>query len=434
MAAESTEKRDRQLKAGIVVTGTEVLTARIVDRNGPWLSEALRGYGFDLVHITICRDRPEDIRAQLDFLAAQGVDLICTTGGLGPTADDLTAEIVAEFCGRELVLDEPTLAKITKIVESFSMRMNWDAEALAEGSRKQAMVPVGADILGPAGTAPGLVVTHAQQAGPVVLVLPGPPSELQKIWDEAVKTPVFLELAGRTEVYEEQMLRMIGIPESDIAKTLRDFDASEGLGELEITTCLRKGEMEILVSHRPEEHDRRAALIAAFEEQYGPAIFSTNAETVDQQIIRLLDGRTLALAESCTGGLLAERLTEHPGASSFFKGSAVTYADDAKASVLLVPPSELEEFGAVSAEVARSMALGALSAFGADFAVSITGVAGPGGGSEEKPVGTLNFHAAASDGRFRNLGLVLPGRRRDVQERAATVALHLVRQLLVDPA
>ncbi|MFT4048438.1 MAG: competence/damage-inducible protein A [Solirubrobacterales bacterium] len=423
-----------QLRAGIVVTGTEVLTARIVDRNGPWLSEALRGFGFDVVHITICRDRPEDIRAQLEFMRDQQIDLICTTGGLGPTADDLTATIVGEFCDREMYLDEPTLEKINKIIEGFSMRMNWDPEALEAGSRKQAVVPRDSDILGPAGTAPGLVVTQASGEGPTVVVLPGPPGELQKIWVEAVETDAFKSLAAGTFVFEEQMIRMIGVPESDIAKTLREFDAAQGLGDMEITTCLRKGEMEILVSHRPEDHARREALIAAFSEQYGRAIFSESDETVDQQIIRLLDGRTLALAESCTGGLLAERLTEVPGSSLYFKGSAVTYSNDAKARILSVPEAQLEEFGAVSPEVAESMAGGALEAFDADFAVAITGIAGPDGGSEGKPVGTVDFHAVSRDGRSRNLHIVLPGRRRDVQERAATVALHLVRQLLVDPS
>jgi nicotinamide-nucleotide amidase len=235
-------------------------------------------------------------------------------------------------------------------------------------------------------------------------------------------------------VFEEQMIRMLGIPESDIAKTLREFDEAQGLGDLEITTCLRKGEMEILVSHRPEEHEKRDALIAAFKAQYGGAIFSETGETIDEQLVRLLDGRTVALAESCTGGFLADRLTSTPGASKYFNGSAVTYSNAAKAKILSVPESELEDFGAVSAEVAKSMAEGALEAFDADFAVAITGIAGPDGGTDEKPVGTVEMHAVSRDGRHRNLGIVLPGRRRDVQERAATVSLHILRQLLVDPS
>lgn len=423
-----------QIRAGIVVTGTEVLTARIVDKNGPWLSERLRELGFDVVHITICRDRPEDIQAQLEFMSDQGLELICTTGGLGPTADDLTASIVGEFCGQEMYLDEPTLERIREIIAQFTRRMNWDTEALDEGSRKQAVVPRGSDILGPAGTAPGLVVKPREGLDkPVVVVLPGPPGELQAIWKEAVETETFKALVARTFVFEEQMIRMIGVPESDIAKTLREFDASHGLGEMEITTCLRKGEMEILVSHRPEEREKRELLIEAFNEQYAGAIFSQSSETVDEQIARLLDGRKIALAESCTGGLLAQRLTVPEGASKFFQGSAVTYSNAAKARVLSVPESELEEFGAVSAEVAKSMAEGALEIYDADFAVSITGIAGPSGGTEEKPVGTVELHAVARDGRRRQLGLVLPGRRQDVQERAATVALHLLRSLIADP-
>ncbi|MGK2879191.1 MAG: competence/damage-inducible protein A [Solirubrobacterales bacterium] len=423
-----------QIRAGIVVTGTEVLTARIVDRNGPWLSEELRQLGFDVVHITICRDRPEDIRAQLEFMHEQGLELICTTGGLGPTADDLTASIVGEFCDREMYLDEPTLKKIQEIIAGFTLRMNWDPEALEAGSRKQAVVPREADILGPAGTAPGLIVTAPEWSDkPAVVVLPGPPGELQPIWKEAITTETFKRLVERTVVFEEQMIRMIGVPESDIAKTLRDFEEAEGLGDLEITTCLRKGEMEILISHRPEDHAKREALVNALNDQYAAAIFSKSSETVDQQIVRLLDGRKIALAESCTGGLLAQRLTAPPGASKYFQGSAVTYSDEAKAQVLSVPQAELDEFGAVSPEVAKSMAEGALKAFDADFAVAITGIAGPDGGTPEKPVGTVEFHAASADGRRRELSFVLPGRRADVQERSATVALHLLRSLIADP-
>jgi nicotinamide-nucleotide amidase len=191
--------------------------------------------------------------------------------------------------------------------------------------------------------------------------------------------------------------------------------------------------MEILVSHRPEERAKREALIAAFNAQYAGAIFSQSSETVDEQIVRLLAGRKIALAESCTGGLLAQRLTAPAGASAYFNGSAVTYSDAAKAKILSVPEDELEEFGAVSPQVAKSMAEGALSVFDADFAVAITGIAGPDGGSEEKPVGTVDFHAASRDGRHRELTFVLPGRRSDIQERSATVALHLLRSLLADP-
>lgn len=423
----------RQVRAGVVITGTEVLTARIEDKNGPWMSEALRELGFDLVHITICRDRPEDIRAQLDFMHAQGVELVCTTGGLGPTADDMTAAIVGEFCEREMFVDEALLTRIQEIIRGFARRANWDPEAVLEGSRKQATVPRGAAILGPAGTAPGLVVKPREGSDkPTVVVLPGPPGELHAIWAEAIETPEFKAIAGRAQVFEEQMIRMIGIPESDIAKTLRAFDADQGLGELEITTCLRKGEMEILVSHMPEERPLRESLIQVFKDQYGSAIFSEDGETIDEQIARLLNGRTLAFAESCTGGQLAKRITDKPGASKFFLGSAVTYSNRAKADILGIDSALIEQHGAVSAEIAEAMALGTIDKFGADFAVAITGIAGPDGGTDDKPVGYVCFHAIGPNGASRPLQFTLPGRRADIQDRSATVALHVLRSLLVE--
>ncbi|MBK5230919.1 MAG: competence/damage-inducible protein A [Thermoleophilia bacterium] len=420
-----------QTKAGVIITGTEVLTGRIMDRNGPWLSERLRAQGFEVRHITICRDRAEDILAQLDFMHREGIDLVCTTGGLGPTADDMTTALVAQFCNREMFLDKPLLERIRAIVRPYADRFGWDLSALDEGAVKQAHVPREAAVLGPAGTAPGLVVTPAREDDkPVVVVLPGPPGELRAIWAEAIETPEFQRVAAGGTVPEEQMLRMIGVPEPEIARTLREFEATEGLGGLEVTTCLRGGEMEILISHGPGEHDRRAALVAAFERAYGGAIFSTDGETVVQQVIRLLAGRKLAVAESCTGGLLAKRMTDAEGASDFFQGGAVTYSDEAKHELLGVSTDLLDQVGAVSAEVAEQMARGALERFDADFAVSTTGIAGPTGGSKEKPVGTLYAHVAARDGRSNAVHLVLPGRRRDVQERAAMVALHALRALL----
>lgn len=417
--------------AGILVTGTEVLTARITDRNGPWLSEQLRAYGFDVRHITVCRDRETDILAQLDFMWRQGMRLVCTTGGLGPTADDMTTALVARFCERELFLDEPLLERIRAIVRPYGERFGWDMDALDVGAVKQAHVPREAAVLGPAGTAPGLVVTPPAGTGkPLVVVLPGPPGELRGIWAEAVQTKEFRRLAAAGIAPEEQMLRMVGVPEPEIARTLREFEETEGLGDLEVTTCLRGGEMEILISHHPEEHGRRAALVAAFEREHGDAIFAFDGETVDRQVIRLLAGRKLAVAESCTGGLLAKRLTGVEGASEFFQGGAITYSNDAKVKVLGVSAETLERCGAVSAEVAEQMATGALERFDADFAVATTGIAGPTGGSEEKPVGTLYTHAAARDGRANAVHLVLPGRRADVQERAAMVAMHALRVLL----
>ena len=240
-------------RAGIVVTGTEVLTGRVQDRNGPWLADRLLELGVELAHVTICGDRPSDIEAQLRFLADEGVDLIVTSGGLGPTADDMTVATVAKFCGRDLVLDaalETTIADILKNMMSRSQ--SWkgvDFESVLAANRKQAMVPAGAEILGPVGTAPGVVVPgsagRSEATGgsnrPTVVVLPGPPRELQPMWDKAVGTAgVQAAIAGRTE-FVQATVRMFGLPESALAETLRDGEVRiAGFDRLEITTCLRR--------------------------------------------------------------------------------------------------------------------------------------------------------------------------------------------------
>ena len=227
------------IRAGIVVTGTEVITGRIQDSNGPWVSEQLAERGVEVAHIHVVADRPGDLEATLRFMAAEGMDLIVTTGGLGPTADDLTAEVVARFAGREMVLDEQMEAKIAEILSGFAQRFKLDQEALMEANRKQAMVPEGAVALDPVGTAPGLVVPAGEQ---VVVVLPGPPRELQPMWEAAVETEPVRELLGRATPLRGYTMRMFGVPESEIAKSLREMEAGGvELEAVEITTCLRRG-------------------------------------------------------------------------------------------------------------------------------------------------------------------------------------------------
>src|SRR4051812_31852528 len=239
-----------EVRAGIVVTGTEVLTGRIADRNGPWISEQLAENGVEVAHILIVADRPDDLEAALRFLAAEGMDLIVTSGGLGPTADDLTAEVVARFAGREMVMDEEIMAKIETILRNFARRFNTDAEALREANRKQAMVPEGATALDPIGTAPGLVVPAGEQ---VVVVLPGPPRELQPMWPAALATPEVKAVLDRATALHGFTMRMFGVPESEVAKSLREIEAvGVKVDAVEITTCLRKGEIEIDVRYRDE--------------------------------------------------------------------------------------------------------------------------------------------------------------------------------------
>ena len=419
-------------RAGIVVTGTEVLTGRVRDRNGPWLSDRLLELGVDLAHITICGDRPEDMEAQLAFMEAQGVDLIVTSGGLGPTADDLTLEVVARFTGRPLALDEGLEQRIADILKPLMKRWrNLDFEAVRAANRKQALVPEGATVIEPAGTAPGMVVPPRNGSGPTVVVLPGPPRELHDMWRQAVETEAFRTSVGAATRYEQSMLRLFGIPESEIAESLRVAeDAIEGFDRLEITTCLRRGEVEVVVRHEPEAEKAWAALESLIAERHAETLFSTDGSSVDEQVAELLGDRTVATAESCTGGLMAARLTERPGASAYVAGGAVTYSNEAKVDLLGVDPALIEGHGAVSPEVAEAMAAGALERFGADVAIAITGIAGPGGGTEEKPVGTVCWCAKRSDGATLARDVRMPGDRNEIRDRSTTVGMHLLRRLL----
>jgi nicotinamide-nucleotide amidase len=420
------------VRAGVVITGTEVLTGRVRDRNGPWLSDRLHELGVELAHITICGDRPEDMQAQLRFMADQGVDLIITSGGLGPTADDLTLEVVAGFAERPLLLDEALEQRIADILEPLMKRWpDLDFEAVRASNRKQAMVPEGAAVLEPAGTAPGMVVLPREGSGPTVVVLPGPPRELHELWRAAVATEPFREAVAGAGDYEQSMLRLFGIPESEIAETLRLAEAEiDGFGRLEITTCLRRGEVEVVVRHEREAAAARTALEALIGERHERTLFSDDGSTVDEQVAELLAGQTIATAESCTAGLMVARLAERPGSSAYLLGGAVTYADRAKVDQLGVDPELIERHGAVSEEAAEAMAAGAIERFGATVSIAITGVAGPGGGSEEKPVGTVCWCVQRSGGTRMTRSVRLPGDRVEVRDRSTTIGMHMLRRLL----
>ena len=422
-------------RAGIVVTGTEVLTGRVQDRNGPWIADRLLELGVELAHITICGDRPADIEAQLRFMADQGVDLIVTSGGLGPTADDMTVEVVARFAGRELVLDDEVENKIANILKRLMGARNaalqpGSFDSIRAANRKQAMVPAGAEVLDPVGTAPGVVVPGK----PTVIVLPGPPRELQPMWQNAIQTSAAQEaIAGRT-IYRQETVRMFGLPESGLAETLRGAENSvPGFDKLEITTCLRRGEIEMVTRYEPDAANTYAELTRLLREKHGQQLYSEDGSNVDDLVARLLDGRRIATAESCTAGLLAARLTDRPGSSEYVMGGVVSYSNDAKAELLGVDPALIEAHGAVSEPVAEAMASGALKRFGADTAVAITGIAGPGGGTPEKPVGTVCFTVKLADrGPTITRTLQLPGNRSDIRERSTTVAMHLLLRALTD--
>ena len=416
------------VRAGIVVTGTELLTGRVSDRNGPWLAERLGELGVEVGQILTVGDRPGDLEEALRFMAAQGADLIVTSGGLGPTADDLTAEIVARFAGRELVLDREMEGKIEAIVGRFARTMRFDPEARQAANRKQAMVPDGAAVLDPAGTAPGLVVPVDE--GPAVIVLPGPPRELQAMWPVAIATAPAQEALARAEPFVERRVRLFGLPESEIAQSLREIGAETDLAALEITTCLRRSELEVDIRHRPGAEDAAERVVERIVARHGPLVFSVDGGSLDEQVADLLHGHRLGLAESSTGGLLAARLIERPGASDYVAGGVVAYSNEAKVELLDVPAELIEHHGAVSPEVAAAMADGVLERFGADTACAITGVAGPGGGTDAKPVGYVCICVELADGTRLARDPVLPGGRADIRDRSVVVAMHMIRRAL----
>ena len=418
------------VRGGIAITGTELLSGRVSDRNGPWLAERLGELGVEVADIVTVGDRREDLEDALRFLTAEGADLIVTSGGLGPTADDLTAEAVAGFAGRELVLDEEMETKIEAILASFARRMRFDPEALRVANRKQAMVPRGAAALDPVGTAPGLVVPV--DGGPTVIVLPGPPRELQAMWPEAIATPEARAVLDGAAPFVSRRVMLFGLPESEIAKSLREISAEVDLEPLEITTCLRRSELEVDIRHPPGAKAEAASerVVEGVIDRHGPFVFSLDGSSIDDQVAELLAGHWLGLAESCTGGLLAARLTERPGASDYLAGSVVSYSNEAKTELLGVPAAMIERRGAVSPEVAEAMADGALARFAADVGCAITGVAGPGGGTEQKPVGYVCVCVKLADGTTLARDPVLPGGRADIRDRSVVVAMHMIRRAL----
>ena len=445
-------------RAGILVTGTEVLTGRVRDRNGPWLADRLLEAGVDLAQIAIVGDRPGDLLAALESMASEGLDVVLSSGGLGPTADDLTAEVVGSFQGREMVLDESLEARIAEILRPLAARYpDLDHEAIAHGNRKQATIPRGATVLEPVGTAPGLVVAPVEgRKGPTVVVLPGPPRELQPMWKQAVATAAWRSAIADARVYRVEMLRLFGIPESEIAETLRQAER-EGvvLSTLEITTCLRSGEIEIVTRYEPKAqaaYDQFARIVAT---RHADTLYSTDGTTIDAQVAALLRGKRpeatstgpgriadgeqdglaeavhkIAVAESCTGGLLLARLTDPPGASDYVLGGVVVYSNEVKIAQVGVERETIETYGAVSEQVARALAEGVRVRLGAELGVGITGIAGPGGGSEQKPVGLVWLCVSAADGASLTRSVRLPGGRPDVRERSALVAMHMIRRLL----
>ncbi|MCS7007248.1 MAG: CinA family nicotinamide mononucleotide deamidase-related protein [Gaiellaceae bacterium] len=410
-------------RAAIVATGSELVRGDREDRNGPFLAaEALR-LGLEPVRITIVGDAPAELEAALR--EAFAADLCLVSGGLGPTHDDRTVELVARAAGRDLVVDPALEEEIAAVSRAIAARLGRPFADFAPGVRKQATLPAGAIPLGLAGTAPGLVLDLERS---VVVVLPGPPRELRRLWPRALETAPVRRVLARAPARTRRALRFFGTPESAVAP---GRGRPGGGGGVEVTICAREYEIHVDIDALPEHAARADALAAALRAELGAYLFAEDERSVAEIVLDRCRERmyTLATAESCTGGLVAARLTSVPGASDVYLGGVVAYANAVKASELGVPQDVLERHGAVSAETARAMAQGARERLGADVAVAVTGIAGPGGGSEEKPVGLVFVHAVSPEGEDGQRS-ELPGDRAMVRGRATALALHLVRRLL----
>jgi nicotinamide-nucleotide amidase len=412
-------------RAAIVVTGSELVRGDRNDLNGPFLAAELVRLGLEPERIAIVGDRPEALAETLERALAEH-DLVVTSGGLGPTHDDRTVELLAAAAGVPLVLDEALEAEIGAISRRFAERMRRPYADFEPGVRKQATLPAGARSIGLAGTAPGIVLDTGSC---VVVVLPGPPRELQRLWPGALAAEPVRRVLACVRAPERRVLRLYGASESAVAKALADA-GGDGDG-VEVTICAREFELHVDVFVAPGAEPRAAELERELLAPIGQYVFARDEQTVEELVLAACraEGLTLAAAESCTGGMVAERLTSVPGSSDVFVGGVVAYANEVKAAQLGVAEELLAAHGAVSAEVAEAMAAGARERLGADVAVAVTGVAGPGGGTAEKPVGLVFLHAAGPHGS-EALRLDLPGDRDTIRRRAAVAALHLVRRLL----
>jgi competence/damage-inducible protein CinA-like protein len=411
-------------RAAIVVTGSELVRGERTDLNGPFLAVQALDLGLEPARITIVGDRPEEMEAALrEGLEA---DLCLVSGGLGPTHDDRTVELVAKAAGRELVLDEALHEEIGGVSRMVAERLKRPYTDFEPGVRKQATLPAGAISLGLAGTAPGIVLDSGHGA---VVVLPGPPSELQRLWPRALETAPVRRVLERGRPQARRVLRFYGASESAVAKVLADA-GGDGDG-VEATICAREFEIHVDLLVDPGSVERGEELERALAEPLAQYLFARDERPVEALVLDICraQGWTLGTAESCTGGLVAARLTSVPGSSDVFAGGVVAYANAVKEAELGVTAEVLAAHGAVSAEAAAAMASGVRARLGVDVGIAVTGIAGPGGGTAEKPVGLVYLHAETPVGS-RGLEFSFPSDRRTVRARATVAALHLARRLL----
>jgi nicotinamide-nucleotide amidase len=411
-------------RAVVVVTGSELVRGDRRDLNGPFLARELVSLGVEPARILVVGDSAMELQGALrEGLQA---DLCVVSGGLGPTHDDRTVEVLARVAGCELVVDSALEREIGAVSRRIAERLRRPYTDFEAGVTKQASLPRGAVSLGLAGTAPGIVLEVGETT---VVVLPGPPPELRRLWRAALGVAPVRDVLDRARPPERRTLRFYGASESAVARALEDA-GGDGDG-VEATVCARDFEIHVELMVGPGGKRRADRLAGGLRERLGRMLFAEDERPIAELVLELCrkHGLTLATAESCTGGLVAARLTDVPGASDVFRGSVVAYADDVKSEELAVPQEVLQRHGAVSAETAAAMAAGVRARLDAEVGVAVTGVAGPGGGTPEKPVGLVYFHASGPDAELAG-DFSVPADRATIRVRATVAALHLVRRLL----
>jgi nicotinamide-nucleotide amidase len=406
------------MRVEIVNTGTELLLGRVVNTHLEFLAQSLLGLGLRVERQVTVPDGAA-IAEALDEAMARA-DLLIVTGGLGPTSDDITRDAAAEAFGRKLIFHQEILDGIAAKFTRRNMTMN-------DLQRPQALVPEGGVVIdNPSGTAPGLILENDRT---VAVLLPGPPGELRPMWTHDVLPWLRKKFARRLGPVHEATLRILGMGETRVEIMVEE--PVKALGPVEVGYCARPGEVDLRLFAPDENLVRQAAALA--RATLGDAIYAEGSETMEQVVVRLARaaGKTIATAESCTGGMVANRITNVPHSSEMFRYGWVTYGNEAKMTQLGVPAGLLEKHGAVSAEVAQAMAGGALRGSGADLAVAVTGIAGPTGGTLEKPVGRVYFALVFTNGKTEVLERTLLPVREAFKHMASQIALDLVRRALV---
>ncbi len=410
--------------AELISVGTELLMGNIVNTNAAYLSKKLAAIGVSVYYQSTVGDNKERLKKAIET-AVSRADVVILSGGLGPTADDLTKETAAEVLGRNMYLDERSMERIRAYFERIH-RTN-----ITENNWKQAMIPENAIILdNHNGTAPGIIM---EENGKSVILLPGPPNELQLMFEESVLP--YLQKDNNKVLYS-RMVKVCGIGESRAETMVKDL--MDAQTNPTIAPYAKTGEVHFRITALAESEEEGKKLVKPLvkelKQRFGDAVYTTREEiTLEEKVVKMLkkQGLTMVTAESCTGGMLASRLINVSGVSEIFKAGLVTYANEAKRELLGVRKKTLKKYGAVSRETAEEMVLGAVERYDADVAVSVTGIAGPDGGTEEKPVG-LVYIGCYVCGELAVYECHFTGTREKIRETTVITALNLVRKMLLD--